>query len=318
MEERPPARDPGVGRAARRRDAARAFPGDAAASSRAPPHRRRAERHARPLPPGLCRSGARACVLDPRRVPRRDCRLASGGRDSSFGCHLQSTLFALRDFRRREPHHTHHFNYGFALNDRPGARRIFSGHATLAAVRWRSPSARARPRVRRVRLIWNLNPDYYQSLSYEAQAVLATAARAGGVVPPFLFVALRRGRPPPVGPLVRHATAELLRAVPLLAGLACACARRARAPLSDARPLRQRASSRSSSRAKKRSDLLEGTWLGDGGRLERGAAGRSRAVEPGATASARCRSSPSELRSATVTAGRRSARSSSTGRDSST
>jgi CRP-like cAMP-binding protein len=85
---------------------------------------------------------------------------------------LQETLFNLRDSGGANPIHTHHFNYGFALLIAAGLLGFFP---------------RARQRLRTLAcafgiglglvfdefaLIWNLNPDYYQRLSYEAQAVL--------------------------------------------------------------------------------------------------------------------------------------------------
>lgn len=87
--------------------------------------------------------------------------------------HLEKTLFLLRDSGGANPIHTHHFNYGFAimivvglLGFLPGTRRYLrplslAFGAGLGLV------------FDEFGLIWNLNPDYYQRISYEAQAVLA-------------------------------------------------------------------------------------------------------------------------------------------------
>ncbi|HVO31407.1 MAG TPA: hypothetical protein VMV18_11740, partial [bacterium] len=86
--------------------------------------------------------------------------------------HLEHELFNLHESGAGNPTHTHHFTYGFALTITSGLAAFF-------------------PRTRRhlktlagifgfglglvfdeFALIWNLNPDYYQRLSYEAQAAL--------------------------------------------------------------------------------------------------------------------------------------------------
>ena len=86
--------------------------------------------------------------------------------------HLEHELFNLHANAAGNPLHTHHFNYGFALIVTTGLLAFWP---------------RMRPWIRVIAfafgfgtglvfdefaLLWNLNPDYYQTLSYEAQAVL--------------------------------------------------------------------------------------------------------------------------------------------------
>lgn len=87
--------------------------------------------------------------------------------------HLEKTLFALRDSGGANPIHTHHFTYGFALmivsglvGFFPGTRRWLRALATVFGIGLGLV-------FDEFALIWNLNPDYYQALSYEAQIVLA-------------------------------------------------------------------------------------------------------------------------------------------------
>lgn len=90
-----------------------------------------------------------------------------------LGFGLEEQLFNLKASGGANPVHVHHFNYGFAVLVLAGLSAFFP---------------RARRHLRTIAaafgiglglvfdefaLIWNLDPDYYQPLSYQAQGVLA-------------------------------------------------------------------------------------------------------------------------------------------------
>jgi len=86
---------------------------------------------------------------------------------------LQEQLFNLRQSEGANPIHIHHFNYGLAVLVSAGALGFFP-----RARRWLRALACAFGVglglvFDEFALIWNLNPDYYQLLNYQAQAVLA-------------------------------------------------------------------------------------------------------------------------------------------------
>lgn len=86
--------------------------------------------------------------------------------------HLQQQLFNLHASGGANPTHTHHFTYGFALIVASGLLAFFP-----RTRRWLKTIACAFGFglglvFDEFALIWNLNPDYYQTLSYEAQAAI--------------------------------------------------------------------------------------------------------------------------------------------------
>lgn len=87
--------------------------------------------------------------------------------------HLEKTLFALRDSGGANPIHTHHFTYGFAIMIVAGLLGFFPGSRRFLRPLSLAFGAGLGLVFDEFGLIWNLNPDYYQRLSYEAQAVLA-------------------------------------------------------------------------------------------------------------------------------------------------
>ena len=85
---------------------------------------------------------------------------------------LQHRLFNLQDSGGANPTHTHHFNYGFAilitaglLGLLPQSRRFLRALSFVFGIGLGLV-------FDEFALIWNLNPDYYHSLNYQAIAVL--------------------------------------------------------------------------------------------------------------------------------------------------
>ncbi len=86
---------------------------------------------------------------------------------------LEDRLFNLRDAGGPNPIHLHHFNYGFAvliaaglLSLLPQSRRLLRPLATAFGVGLGLV-------FDEFALLWRLNPDYYDPLSYWAQGVMA-------------------------------------------------------------------------------------------------------------------------------------------------
>jgi CRP-like cAMP-binding protein len=90
-----------------------------------------------------------------------------------LGFGLQEQLFNLQDSGGANPVHVHHFNYGFAVLVLAGLLAFFPrarrGLRTLAALFGIGLGLV----FDEFALIWNLDPNYYQPLSYHAQGMLA-------------------------------------------------------------------------------------------------------------------------------------------------
>jgi len=86
---------------------------------------------------------------------------------------LGHKLFALGDSGGANPTHMHHFNYGFAILIVSGLTALFpQSRRFLRAISFVFGIGVGLV-FDEFALIWNLNPDYYHSLNYQAQAVLA-------------------------------------------------------------------------------------------------------------------------------------------------
>lgn len=86
---------------------------------------------------------------------------------------LEEKLFALNDSGGANPTHMHHFNYGFAILIVAGLTALFPQSRRFLRALSFVFGIGVGLVFDEFALIWNLNPDYYHSLNYQAQAVLA-------------------------------------------------------------------------------------------------------------------------------------------------
>lgn len=86
---------------------------------------------------------------------------------------LEQSLFALGNSGGANPTHLHHFNYGFAILILAGLTALFPQSRRFLRALSFVFGIGVGLVFDEFALIWNLNPDYYHSLNYEAQAVLA-------------------------------------------------------------------------------------------------------------------------------------------------
>jgi CRP-like cAMP-binding protein len=86
---------------------------------------------------------------------------------------LQERLFALGDSGGANPTHMHHFNYGFAVLAVAGLLTFFPRSRRMLRTLGAAFGVGLGLVFDEFALIWHLDPDYYQPLSYWAQAILA-------------------------------------------------------------------------------------------------------------------------------------------------
>lgn len=86
---------------------------------------------------------------------------------------LQEKLFNLQDSGGANPTHTHHFNYGFAILIVSGLIALFPQSRRFLRFLSFVFGIGVGLVFDEFALIWNLNPDYYHALNYQAMGVLA-------------------------------------------------------------------------------------------------------------------------------------------------
>jgi hypothetical protein len=85
---------------------------------------------------------------------------------------LEKTLFNLAESGGANPTHLHHFNYGFAILILAGLTALFPKSRKFLRALSFVFGVGVGLVFDEFALIWNLNPDYYHALNYQAQAVL--------------------------------------------------------------------------------------------------------------------------------------------------
>jgi hypothetical protein len=142
--------------------------------------RRRVARHRTGIARGATRIVYQRLIAEPRRDPAFWILLGFVGAivvsraivALILRFNLQENLFNLQESGGANPTHTHHFNYGFAILIASGLIALFPRSRRFLRALSFVFGVGVGLVFDEFALIWNLNPDYYHALNYQAMAVL--------------------------------------------------------------------------------------------------------------------------------------------------